>query len=155
MSMKKWIVAAFVLLTLVGCNIETGSNNSDFEVTIKTTDKFSQESTTFTQGEEITFTLTIRNISSEIQTLHFTSGQQYDFVVKNTEGTEIWRWSNGMAFTQALTSYRLVPGQSQIFTYTWDQVISSDGTIIPVGNYVLEAQKIGIDITPRQALAII
>lgn len=143
-----------MLLILDGCNSEN-NNPADFDVTIKTLDKFGQVSTSFVQGEQITMVLTIKNISPEKRTLNFTSSKQYDFVIKDNKDSEVWRWSNGLAFTQAFTSYDIASGETKDFSYQWDQIISGNDTLIPIGNYILEAEDIGINVIPKQDLEII
>lgn len=155
MPIKKGIIFLLALFALVGCETDLTSTNSNFEVTLIITNQFSQPSSTFTQGETINISLALKNISSTTQTLNFSSSQQYDFVIKDVNGVEIWRWSDGMVFIAATTSYSLSPGESQVFSYSWDQNIPSTGTVIPVGTYLLEAQQIGIDVTPQQTLSII
>jgi hypothetical protein len=158
MFLRNCLVILSTLFVLGGCIQENGDSNNnakDFVVTIKTIDKHDQDSKSFVQGEEINIILSIKNISSETKSLNFSSGKQYDFVIKDGAGTEVWRWSNGMAFIQSLTSYNLSSGETRTITYKWNQMISDYGTMIPIGSYVLEGHDIGIDIIPKQDLSII
>lgn len=45
----------------------------------------------------------------------------FDFVVPRVDGTEVWRWSRWKAFTLALGSITLQPGQTLEYSATWDQ----------------------------------
>ena len=43
-------------------------------------------------------------------------GQVFDFAVLDKNGTALWRWSDGMAFTQALTSSSIDAHKSELYT---------------------------------------
>lgn len=131
-----------------------GNPASDFDVSLKITDKFEQTSTSFSQGEEINLILSITNISSETKTLEFSTTQLYDFVIVTSEDAEVWRWSDSMGFSQTLTSYDLGPEESKVFTVTWDRVLSDGVSVIPIGDYTLAADSFGIDVKPTQSLSI-
>ena len=144
-----------MLFIVGGYNLENDTSAAgDFDASIKTTDKFGHDTTSFVQGDEIHIILTIRNISAEKKTMSFPTGKQYDFVIKDGNGNEVWRWSRGMAFIQSFTSYDIVPGDTRTIIYKWNQMISGDGAMIPVGSYTLEADTIGISIRPKQNLII-
>ena len=67
--------------------------------------------TTYGQGEPIKLTLHVTNRGTEPATLHFLSAQRYDVAVKNLEGQEIRRWSNGQMFAQVMGEETLQPGR--------------------------------------------
>jgi len=49
--------------------------------------------------------------------LTFNSGKNYDFIVKKLpEDKEVWRWSKGKIFTQALMSIMLDPGKEKLLS---------------------------------------
>ncbi len=64
----------------------------------------------FVPGEAIPARLVLTNTSSGPVTLRFTSGQRYDFSVHDASGRQLWRWSDGRAFTMVLGSETLPPG---------------------------------------------
>ena len=66
---------------------------------------------TYGQGEPIKLTLHVINRGTEPVTLHFLSARRYDVAVKNLEGQEIWRWSNGQMFAQVMGEETLQPGR--------------------------------------------
>jgi len=66
---------------------------------------------TYGQGEHINLILHVINRGAEPVTLHFLSAQRYDVAVKNLEGREIWRWSNGQMFAQVMGEETLQPGK--------------------------------------------
>ena len=43
-------------------------------------------------------------------------GQVFDFAVLDKNGKALWRWSDGMAFTQALTSSSIDAHKSEVYT---------------------------------------
>lgn len=52
--------------------------------------------------------------------LHFSTSQRYDFIVETATGEEVWRWSNDMAFMQALSQDTLPAGGSWAMDAVWD-----------------------------------
>jgi len=66
---------------------------------------------TYAQGDPIKLILHVTNRGTEPVTLYFLSAQRYDVAVKNLEGQEIWRWSNGRMFAQVMGEETLQPGR--------------------------------------------
>lgn len=85
---------------------------------------------------KLTATLTVKNVTSAEQKLSFSSGQKYDFVIRDAKGGEIKRWSTGMMFTQALVDLAMAPGKVQIFKE--DMNLGEPGKPLPLGDYTLE-----------------
>ena len=83
----------------------------------------------------IDFRMVLQNGTSE-QTLTFRSGQSFDLTIRTDTGAQVWRWSNGRVFTQALRTLALRPGEEQVFAARWDQ--RSDAGA-PVGPGVYQA----------------
>ena len=48
----------------------------------------------------------------------FTSGQRFDVVIENDEGSEVWRWSAGKMFTMAMGQETLGPGNPRLIYET-------------------------------------
>lgn len=69
-------------------------------------------------ADSVRFTLQVTNSSAEPVTLRFSSGQSYDFSVRDG-ATEVWRWSGDMMFTQALRDETLAPGQTRSWSEVW------------------------------------
>ncbi|MDO8586893.1 MAG: BsuPI-related putative proteinase inhibitor [Armatimonadota bacterium] len=89
-------------------------------------------------GKPVRMELVVMNNTDRVMLFTFSSGQQFDFWVTR-DGTEVWRWSRGKFFTQALTHLNLAPGQSKTFSTTWNQQ-DNDGRQVPIGSYVVSAQ---------------
>lgn len=72
-------------------------------------------------GDPIPLVLAVTNTTNRPKTLNFSSGQRYDFVVTQ-DGREIWRWSAGKAFIQALGLVTIQPNETLRFRETWSQI---------------------------------
>ncbi len=54
-------------------------------------------------------------------TLNFSSGQQYDFMLREgvkPDGKIVWQWAKGHMFAQMMSARKLEPGKSLTFTET-------------------------------------
>ena len=130
--MRSFITALLSSLILSAC---TSQQTSPINSTLILRDIFSQESSSFVQGENIEFYLTATNSSESAVTVDFTSSQQYDFTVESTNGSKIWRRSDGKVFAPSLSSITFQPGESKIFSVTWNQILSNAHNIA-IGSYV-------------------
>jgi hypothetical protein len=74
----------------------------------------------------------VANGSGADVVLAFRTGQRGDVVLRGTDGTEAYRWSEGMMFTQALEEVPLADGEEATFT------LGGPLDVAP-GGYVLEA----------------
>lgn len=70
--------------------------------------------------------------------LDFSTGQRYDFEVSQN-GDIVWRWSDGMSFTQVFGQERWDSGECKTYSEWWDGT-DSQGGIAPPGSY----QAVGI-----------
>lgn len=93
---------------------------------------------TVDSGVEFTFTVT--NTDSESRRLEFRSGKTVDFTV-TSDDKEVWRWSDGRMFTQALQAETLEPGGSFVRTGTWSN--PAPGTYVVVAT--LEASNAEVE----------
>ena len=81
--------------------------------------------------------LVIRNTTDLPLQITTPSGQQFDFEIRNEEGEVVYLWSDGRAFTQALTTIDLSPGVrvfSAEIPLAW-----GDGTPLASGRYTIRA----------------
>ena len=86
---------------------ETSAQSSEKSTTGLSADLFVR-----TNGTEISFALNVVNNSKKNVELIFPTGQTHDFVVVDSIGREMWRWSEGRMFTQALRNKLLGRGES-------------------------------------------
>jgi hypothetical protein len=71
-------------------------------------------------GDLARYTLRVTNAGPSAIDLPFGSGQRYDFVVSDSAGGEVWRWSADRMFTQATESEVLEAGGVLEYEATWD-----------------------------------
>ncbi|HYV97258.1 MAG TPA: BsuPI-related putative proteinase inhibitor [Gemmatimonadaceae bacterium] len=80
----------------------------------------------FTRAEQrsgsrsVSFAMEFRNKRSSLTELHFANGRTHEFVVLDDAGREVWRWSEGRLFTQALQTKQLRTGDAVTFQARWD-----------------------------------
>lgn len=63
--------------------------------------------------------LDVMNVSGKHVELDFPSGQAYEFVVVDSVGREVWRWSDHRMFTQGVQNKQLGSGESMQVSETW------------------------------------
>ena len=69
-----------------------------------TVDNVAQELTVEEKHGGLVMELCVTNDGDTPYTVEHPNGQLYEFVIMDKRGKVLWRWSEGMAFTQALTS---------------------------------------------------
>jgi hypothetical protein len=72
--------------------------------------------------------LQVTNASAAPVEVVFPSGQAYDFAVRRG-GTELWRWSAGMAFTQAVRTVVVAPDETLEFAGSWTPPAGTTGEL--------------------------
>lgn len=82
--------------------------------------------------KKIDFALHLTNPTKKSVELEFPSGQEYDFVVVDSAGHEVYRWANGRLFTQALQNRLLDGGETMRFEERAEKSL-------PSGKYVAVA----------------
>lgn len=71
-------------------------------------------------GEPLDITIEVKNTGDTAQTLHFTSGQQFDVeAFKPGEKTSVWQWSADYRFIQVLRDKVVAPGASLSYKAKW------------------------------------
>ena len=60
--------------------------------------------------------LKVFNNSDQVVNLELASGQRFDFLIRDSNGRLIWRWSDGKSFIQILGLRTLSPGESRTFS---------------------------------------
>ncbi len=65
----------------------------------------------YTHQDSVSVRYRLVNTSGDTLKLMFRSGQRYDLVLENREG-EVWKWSDDKAFTLALQTQELAPGDT-------------------------------------------
>ena len=70
-------------------------------------------------AREVTFALLVTNRADKNVELLFPSGLTHDFVVRDAAGAEVWRWSEGRMYTQAVQSRLLGGNETTTYEETW------------------------------------
>jgi Intracellular proteinase inhibitor len=100
-------------------------------------------------GGTFSLTLVIRNLSGKAATYDLKNGQLYDFIAFQKGGGEVWRWSQGVMFTQALNPVTLEPGASEVYKVAWNT-----GSTAP-GLYTIQGYFTGLpDVRPAVSVEI-
>jgi hypothetical protein len=71
-------------------------------------------------AESLKFALKVVNNTKKMVEIHFPDGQTHDFIVKDSADKEIWRWSEGRMFTQAMRSKTLKGKDETVFEESWE-----------------------------------
>ena len=96
------------------------------------------------QGDSVRLLLHVTNTGEEPLEFTFPSSQRYDFAIRNEAGEEVWRWSDGMMFTQAISEATLKPGETWEFDVVWDPgartgLYEAVGTVTATGHDVRQS----------------
>ncbi len=71
-------------------------------------------------AESVKFALRVVNNTSKMVEINFPDGQTHDFVVNDSTGKEVWRWSEGRMFTSAMRSKTLKGKDETVFEESWE-----------------------------------
>ena len=110
-------------------------NGGSFTTVLILRDSNGAEKSSFMFGEPIRFELSITNRTDHSTTLQFNDGHTNDYLVVDGANHHLrWLWSQGMAFTQALTSITIDANATRTYTITWNGILA-DGTQLMPGTY--------------------
>ena len=84
-------------------------------------------------GQTVVMKMTVANPFDEPVTLQFTSGQTYDFIIRDSAGQKVWQWSDDKVFTMALQQRELAAGESYEVSTRW--TVPEGETKLPSGLY--------------------
>jgi hypothetical protein len=93
------------------------------------------------------FSLRVTNPGKRTE-VRFPSGKTHDFVVLDDKDREVWRWSNGRLFTQALQTRQLKTGDAMHYDATWTGATPGTYHVVAMLNSETPEQ-IGQDFTVR------
>ncbi|WP_209121861.1 BsuPI-related putative proteinase inhibitor [Alkalihalobacillus sp. BA299] len=133
---KILFITVMVILALVGCGTsDEVTENSDAEKkqggeevsTLVTSLKVDKE------ADKLSFTLSLTNKGEDEVVIEFPTGQLFDFIVVTEKNEVVYKYSEGMMFTQAIVEKTLNPNETMTFTDEWDLMI--EGERIPAGKY--------------------
>lgn len=72
------------------------------------------------EGDRVRFVFHVTNAGDEPLELTFPTSQRHDVIVTTPSGEEVWRWSEGMAFLQAISHATLASGESWDMEAVWE-----------------------------------
>jgi hypothetical protein len=98
----------------------------------------------YTTGDSVTFVLQVTNTGPTAIELDYRSGQSFDFIVRQAQ-REIWRWSAGQMFTQAMRSERLESGATLRHQATWLYPAATRGTFTAEGILTATGRSVSQD----------
>jgi hypothetical protein len=134
--MKKLVFIMLGLLFLVGCGQTDENKDEAEEVSGDVETKEVQLAVeTKESPESVQINITLKNNTDEEKNFEFSSGQKYEIIITDPNGAEVYKYSKGRMFTQALQYLKLPPGESQTWQETWDK--KSAGNKIAAGDYTV------------------
>lgn len=71
------------------------------------------------QEDSVRLLLHVTNTGERGIAFTFPTSQRHEFVVRDDQGAEVWRWSEGMMFLQAISRATLAPGETWAFEGAW------------------------------------
>jgi len=90
-------------------------------------------------NDNVIFNFELFSHFQESKELMFSSGQQFEITVVNDKGEEVYKFSEGKAFTMALIYKTLEPGESMEWTNKWDRT-DKDGDYLETGKYTAKIE---------------
>ena len=75
-------------------------------------------------SNDIEVNVTIINLTGGTTSINFPTSQKVDVIVTSSDGIDIWQWSEGIRFGQALNSITLADGN------TWSHSVTLPGDIV-------------------------
>ena len=119
------LIAAAVIALILACgprvqrNAAASAHDAN-ATTVPSIDTAIAASTRVSVGSGVDFALHVTNLHDHALELRFPSGQTHEFVVIDSAGREVWRWSDGRLFTQSLQTKLLGSRESITFADRWD-----------------------------------
>ncbi|MBA2133969.1 Spo0E family sporulation regulatory protein-aspartic acid phosphatase [Hydrogenispora sp. UU3] len=89
--------------------------------------------------DKVIFDFALTNHSSEVLVLPFGSGQQFELVIRDEKGEEVYRYSDGKFFTMALVYKQINPGEALRWQDQWDRRDKTGNAASP-GRYRAEIE---------------
>lgn len=86
------------------------------------------------EQKDNSFVFTVENDTGKDAEITFSSGQEYDYMVYDSEGKLVKKLSEGMMYTQAIKEDVLAPGENITYTASYQEVTSG----LDKGEYTIE-----------------
>lgn len=92
-------------------------------------------------SNSVQFVIKLFNNTDSGKNIEFRSSQKYEIYVMNSQGKEVYRYSRGRMFTQAIETMHLPSGESRTWKETWDYI--SGGKRVEPGEYRVVVNLVG------------
>jgi hypothetical protein len=86
------------------------------------------------EQKENSFVFTVENDTGKDAEITFSSGQEYDYMVYDSEGKLVKKLSEGMMYTQAIKEEVIAPGETVSYSAAYEEVASG----LAKGEYTIE-----------------
>ncbi len=86
------------------------------------------------RGNDARFRFAMEYTGSKMIEVRFPNGKSHDFVVLDAREREVWRWSEGRLFTQALQTRQLKRGDMIAYEATWKDAPAGRYTVVATLN---------------------
>ena len=123
-SLSAMPVASASFGTGIGVSFPTsGSHSSEIVPSYAafSFDSIVEELTVEEKHGRLVMELKVTNDGDSDYSVAHRDGQVYDFAILDKNGKTLYRWSDGMAFTQALTSSSVAAHKSEVYTAELDR----------------------------------
>lgn len=119
--MKKVVLLWMFSLVLVSCGVsgENGNSNGNDQGESEV-ESLSFEVEHTAKDDVGVFTMNLSNDSEKPVQLTFSSGQQYEIVVKDSDGDKVYMFSEDRMFTEAIIEEEIAAGDVLSFEQEWD-----------------------------------
>ena len=96
------VIIAIMVFSGLGFWLVASGNTTSEERNMNYGISMSTDKISYSVGEPVIMTLKIFNYTEEDIAFHFNTGQRYDFIIEDEEGSKIWRWSKDRMFAIVL-----------------------------------------------------
>lgn len=93
-------------------------------------------------ADAVAFAFLVTNNAAKRLELNFMSGQTHDLVVLDSVGREVWRWSEGRLFTQAMQNTVLESSETLAYEAEWRPAAAQRGEFVAVATLLSENHPI-------------
>lgn len=92
---------------------------------------------------QVTVTMELTNTTENVKRVAFSSGQQFDVLIRDQDGNTVYHYAEGRMFTQAIVMEEIAPGKTLSFKDVWVADQTGEFTVeamIPL--YTLDGNEI-------------
>lgn len=117
MKLKKYLLLILAILPLVGCQVNQENKEKETmlpkELLVNDEAKASLKVINKVPGETI-IRYEIKNMTTKLITYSFKSGQKYEYIITDSKGRKIVKYSEQHMFTQAFTQQVIKPKKTWV-----------------------------------------